>query len=78
MDKHTKDAEHQNKDGKSGGEYRDSLGQPNPAIDLEKKNIAEATETPGGEGQGSQERRLRPSPGNRRRYGHVGGNLFGH
>ena len=41
MDKHTKDAEHQNKDSKAGGEYRDSLGQPNPAIDLEKKNIAE-------------------------------------
>jgi hypothetical protein len=38
MDKHTKDAEHQTK---AGGEYRDSLGQPNPAIDLEKKNIAE-------------------------------------
>jgi len=41
MDKHTKDAEHQGKDNKAGGEYRDSLGQPNPAIDLEKKNIAE-------------------------------------
>jgi hypothetical protein len=39
MDKHTKDAEHQHK---AGDEYKDSLGQGNPAIDLEKKNIAEA------------------------------------
>jgi hypothetical protein len=36
MDKHTKAP-----DAKADGEYRDSLGQPNPAIDLEKKNIAE-------------------------------------
>lgn len=41
MSTHTKDAEHQGKEGKAGGEYRDSLGQANPAIDLEKKNIAE-------------------------------------
>lgn len=36
---HTKDAEHQ---GKSGEVFKDSLGQENPAHDLEKKNIAEA------------------------------------
>jgi hypothetical protein len=41
MDKHaTKDT----KNHKEGEEYKDSLGQHNPAIDLEKKNISEAEE----------------------------------
>jgi hypothetical protein len=38
MDKHTKDSDHQHK---AGEVFKDSLGQENPAIDLEKKNIAE-------------------------------------
>jgi hypothetical protein len=38
MATHTKDSEH-----KAGGEvFKDSLGQENPAHDLEKKNLEEA------------------------------------
>lgn len=40
MEKHTKDSEH----AKSAEGYKDSLGQANPAIDMEKKNIAAAKE----------------------------------
>jgi len=43
MDKHT--TTHHDKDSKDAkageGEFRDSLGQANPAHDLEKKNIAD-------------------------------------
>jgi hypothetical protein len=35
MEKHTKDSDH-----KTGDGFTDSLGQTNPAMDLEKKNIA--------------------------------------
>jgi hypothetical protein len=41
MDKHTKDADHQHKEGEG---YKDSLGQENPAQDLQKKTITEVGE----------------------------------
>jgi hypothetical protein len=42
MDKHTTTHhDKDSKDAKAGEEFRDSLGQANPAHDLEKKNIAD-------------------------------------